>query len=1051
MAALVLGAVGAGIGGSIGGTFLGMSATGIGWMLGSTLGNLVGQKGQNVQGPRQSDLSVQASTYGAMLPVLRGTMRCAGNVIWSTPKQEVATTTEVGGKGGPSVSQTTYTYHVNMALALCEGAMAGIRKIWSNGKLIYDASTGITAASAMASSVRAQAMRFYPGTETQLPDPTIEAALGAGNAPAYRGTCYVVFDQLDCPNGQVPQLHFEVVEAATWAPEAVDHLLAPQVNVTAGVAVLHETGGWLLSTADQGRWRLVDGQAVKVGIVGYSLSYTSTLGWQAAQGSGSRLLRWANVSGYWFLETLDLATGAVEHLWDDPATNTGDRVLPQAVSFDPIDGHYVTFSSTGEMISRFIVLPGGVKGAVIPSGTVRSSAAYNGVVYVALEDGGNTVVRTYSASTGAQTGVQTIATAADIAPNTVLLSAHAGGVFAYLYKNDTVNAHPSRVYRVNADGTATLLATFALGIGPTPATAWVGPDHSLIGPFPDGAAGLKTRLVRHAPITPTPMPLADVVADVCTRSGLDPAQVDVSALSGSVPGYGITRQGSGRAALDPLMTAWFVDASEVDGQIVFAHRADKTPVATIGWDQLGAGADAPQAEAAPLDRAQEAELPRSVSVTVLNTAADYQSATEPARRHNAASVNDQTLDLPVATTTDHAAAVAQGLLYTAWTERNRRKVSLTRRWAALDAGDIVTLETAPGQFGSMIIQRATDDGTTIALELADADVALLAAPGYGASPDSGQDAVQGTAPTGLLVLDVPLLREQDNDAGLYVALYPIGTGWAGAALYAGQGADQLQQQGAVTQGAPVGFAASALPAWASALVDETSTVTVQLSAGALYSTTRAQQVDANANICLLGQEVISYRTAADLGNGLYQLAGLMRGLRGTERHRATHQVGEPFALLGAGGLLRVPLSPGQVGAPYLWRGVSFGQQLGSGTTVAHTPAGTSARPLAPVNARKAVTGGDATLTWDRRTRSLQDFPANGVDVPLFEAAEAYEVDVFTDATFTTVLRTLATSTPAATYTAAQQLADFGAPQATLNLRIHQVGAAGRGHHLQAVL
>ena len=1046
MAVLVLGAVGAGIGGAIGGTFLGMSAAGIGWMLGSTLGNLLSQKDQSVQGPRQSDLSVQASTYGAMLPVLRGTMRCAGNVIWSTPKQEVATTTEVGGKGGPSVSQTTYSYHVNMAVALCEGTMAGIRKIWSNGKLIYDASTGITAASAMASSVRAQAMRFYPGTETQLPDPTIEAALGAGNAPAYRGTCYVVFDQLDCPNGQVPQLHFEVVETVSYAAEAVTHTQLPGVTLANAVMVSGPGTIWAYDGGSNTIWRLGTNAAVKAGVINQTEPYNVVSGWRPAVGSGSRMLRWVDVAGRWYIEQVNLSDGVPAYLAPDDATTTDQRLLPDLVAFDPIGGQYVTISTVGELSTRFIVLPSQVKGPVISAGSIKSLAFYSGVVYVALNVAGDIVVNRYSASTGAFINGGTVATPLDIAANHVILSVGEDGAFVYLHKNDSVLNHPSRVYRLQDDLSVTLLSAFELGV--VPVWAHIRQDYSTVGFEADGT-GVKTRLVRHAPMTPVAPALADVVADVCARSGLDPAQVDASALSASVPGYGITRQGSGRAALDPLMTAWFVDASEVDGQIVFAHRADKTPVATIGWDQLGAGADGPQSEAAPLERTQEAELPRSVSVTVLNTAADYQSATEPARRHNAASVNDQALDLPVATTTDHAAAVAQGLLYTAWTERNRRKVSLTRRWAALDAGDIVTLETAPGQFGSMIIQRATDDGTTIALELADADVALLAAPGYGASPDSGQDAVQGTAPTGLLMLDVPLLREQDNDAGLYVALYPIGTGWAGAALYAGQGAGQLQQQGAVTQGAPVGFAASALPAWASSLMDETSRLTVQLTAGALYSTTRAQQLDANANICLLGQEVISFRTAADLGNGLYQLSGLMRGLRGTERHRATHQVGEPFALLGAGGLLRVPLAPGQIGVEYLWRAATFGQTIADATTLAHTPRGESAKPLAPVNPRKALaSGGALTVTWDRRTRSLQDFPANGVDVPLFEASEAYEVDIFTDATFATVLRTLATTAPAVTYTAAQQVADFGATQASVHLRIHQIGAAGRGHHLQ---
>lgn len=1049
MATLALGVIGSAIGGAVGGTFLGVSAATIGWMAGSYLGSLIDQKSQNSQGPRLSDLALQASTYGGMVPLIRGTIRTAGNVVWGTDKREVATTEDVGGKGGGSVSQTTYTYNVDVAIALCEGVKAGVRKIWNNGKLIYDVSAGIDAASVIASTTRSAAFRFYPGNETQLPDPTIEAALGVGNAPAFRGTCYVVLEQLECPNGQMPQLTFELVESATFAPEAVNHMLAPQVNITSNAMILSKTGGWLLDTSTSGRWQLVEGGAVNSGFVDYVLSYIATQPWRPAQGSGSHMLRWVWASD-WFIEELNLATGQVSRLWDDPATETVDRVIPKAVSYDPTLQQYVTFSDTGEMGSRFIVLPSGIKGDVLPSGTVLSSAAYNGVVYVALADGGNTVVRIYNAADGAETGSVVVTTPAEILANEVLLSAHAGGVFAYVYKNDAVNFHPSRVYRINGTATPTLLASFALGVGPDPVSVWCGGEYSLIGPFPDGA-GLKTMMVRYAALTPNPIALSDVVQDLCERSGIPGASIDVSALSATVPGYGVARLGSGRAALDPLLVAWFVDATETDGVLRFSHRYNKAPVATIGWDDLAAGTDGAQAEAAPLDRTQEAELPRSVAVTFINIAADYQPGSEQLRRQNTVSINDQSQDLPIATSADHAAAVAQGLLYTAWLERNRRQVSLTRRWSHLDAGDIAQLETSPGQWSAVIVHRTSDDGTVVSMQVADADPALLSALGYGASPGTGQDGVDGIAITGLTVADIPMIREQDSDAGVYVGLYGIGTGWSGAALFAGQSVDHLESQGVVTRGAARGFATSVLASWGINMVDEVGSVTVQLSAGALYTTTRAMQIDHGTNMCLLGSELLSFRNAVDLGNGLYQLSGLMRGLRGTERFSASHRVGEPFLLLDAGGILRVPLSPGQIGTEYQWRGVSFGQTLSQGQTIAHTPTGASAKPLAPVGARKSVAAGDITLTWDRRTRSLQDFPANGVDVPLFETSEAYEIDIFASGAFSTIKRTLFVSSASAIYTASHQTVDFGASQSTVNVRIHQIGAAGRGHYLQATL
>jgi hypothetical protein len=94
-----------------------------------------------------------------------------------------------------------------------------------------------------------------------------------------------------------------------------------------------------------------------------------------------------------------------------------------------------------------------------------------------------------------------------------------------------------------------------------------------------------------------------------------------------------------------------------------------------------------------------------------------------------------------------------------------------------------------------------------------------------------------------------------------------------------------------------------------------------------------------------------------------------------------------------------------------------------------------------VHVRGRRSAGDLAISWMRRTRS----GGNGwtaSQVPLSEEYEAYEVDIVDGAT---VKRTIAVSEPAATYTAAQQIADFGATQASIAVRICQMSAVwGRG-------
>ncbi len=207
MATLVLGVAGAAIGGSIGGTILGVSAATIGGFIGSTVGSVVDSwiisslaPTQRIEGPRLDSLRITSSTEGAVIPRLYGRMRIGGNIIWATDfREETNTTTQGGGKGGGGgkVRTTEYLYYASFAVALCEGPVTGIGRIWADGKLLDTA--GIV-------------WRWYPGDENQTVDPFLAAKMGAANTPAYRGTAYVVFEELllaDYGN-RLPQLSFEI-------------------------------------------------------------------------------------------------------------------------------------------------------------------------------------------------------------------------------------------------------------------------------------------------------------------------------------------------------------------------------------------------------------------------------------------------------------------------------------------------------------------------------------------------------------------------------------------------------------------------------------------------------------------------------------------------------------------------------------------------------------------------------------------------------------------------------------------------------------------------
>ncbi|TQS72651.1 host specificity protein [Rhodobacteraceae bacterium] len=237
MATIILGAAGAAIGGGFGGTVVGLSGAVVGRALGATLGRAIDQRllgagSQKVETGRVERFRLSSAGEGTPVAKVWGTMRVGGQVIWSTRFRET-TRTEKSGKGtGPSVETTRYTYSVSLALALCEGEILRVGRIWADGKLLD--TTGLN-------------VRVYRGDEGQLPDPKIEAVEGAGQAPSYRGVAYVVFE--DLPLGRfgnrVPQFSFEVYRAAQSGLEG----LAPDISRgVEGVALIPGTGEYALST-----------------------------------------------------------------------------------------------------------------------------------------------------------------------------------------------------------------------------------------------------------------------------------------------------------------------------------------------------------------------------------------------------------------------------------------------------------------------------------------------------------------------------------------------------------------------------------------------------------------------------------------------------------------------------------------------------------------------------------------------------------------------------------------------------------------------------------
>lgn len=236
MATILLQAAGAFLGGFLGpvGATIGTAA---GALAGYVADRALLQSTKHVHGPRLTGPRPLTAEEGTPVPRVYGTARLGATIIWATRFEESRQTRRRGFKGGPKV--TTYSYFANAAFALCDGEIAGVRRVWADGKEID----------------REQIeMRVHTGTENQPADPLLEAKQGGGNTPAYRGAAYVVIERFPLADygNRIPQFQFEVIrpvgslneqiKAVVLIPGATEFGLSP-VPVSRSTSFLDGFGG----------------------------------------------------------------------------------------------------------------------------------------------------------------------------------------------------------------------------------------------------------------------------------------------------------------------------------------------------------------------------------------------------------------------------------------------------------------------------------------------------------------------------------------------------------------------------------------------------------------------------------------------------------------------------------------------------------------------------------------------------------------------------------------------------------------------------------------
>lgn len=89
------------------------------------------------------DFQINSASYGETVPEVLGTTRVSGNIIYwdDFTAHEHKHTSRTGKGGGSKHTEIDYTYTVAAAIALCEGPIQGIGKVWKD-KEVYEYQIG---------------------------------------------------------------------------------------------------------------------------------------------------------------------------------------------------------------------------------------------------------------------------------------------------------------------------------------------------------------------------------------------------------------------------------------------------------------------------------------------------------------------------------------------------------------------------------------------------------------------------------------------------------------------------------------------------------------------------------------------------------------------------------------------------------------------------------------------------------------------------------------------------------------------------------------------
>jgi hypothetical protein len=1054
------------VGGFAVGAFFGNPA------LGFTIGSALGQglfPETPPGGPGIDDSIFNGASFGA--PIIRtyGRDRVATQLIWGGDVR----VEEGGGKGGGGKAPGPQEAYATFAMALGRGPICGIRKLWLNSELFYSVDDESSLEEVAASLKLKEGVTLYLGTEDQEPDPTIQADVGESLTPAYRGIAYIVFRDLPLAQfgNRLPNITAEVV--GTGEDEVLEFPISDWPDLSDSYPVTSRDSVFRLSEAQRSQedsGRLIV-ETVTVGLEGNVLTrghdvyqfeekfcdpgetrtFVVTILRPITNRPGAAIGRINFSCGVTLPGINDSST--VYLAWLDYFPNVGESLEIEGARLGflgPAGSTQVAFAAEDpEAPNTIYLIPG--SGAQNPENTlyvvtfggstpIRShsytgddlvwNVAFDERYYYALVGPDGTTekqIYAYDRQSGSQvhhwTGIPAI--------NRPWMARE--GACTMIAEQTTQGRY--RVLDLHDDDTYDVLAYDSIDAGFGKAVHPVSIPGAML-----TSGGLFT-----CPVCgPGEITLGSVVSAICEENGLATSDIDVTELTKTIHGYSITRQMSGRQAIDPLRAAHFFDAVESGGKLRFPLRGSE-PVATITEEDLAAhteGSQRPPVYA--LERGAGRELPKTVRVHYKDAGNAYERAQQLYQRIEIQSEASTDIEYAGALGNTEAAQIADIIAHEAYWSRNELQFSLPLSYIYLDPGDAVNLQISGVTRRVRVVEinyrlpgvlnvRALRD---------DASIYESAAVG-GDTPEAGQ-AVPLAGPTQLMLLELPARSRQNDSAGVELGARAFYAGWSYASVQLSRNASQYEPLAFLGQRAVNGVVSTAVAASNPDVWDRGTVITVDMRNGTLAGLPE-DDVLQNGNLAAYGKpgrwELLNFADAADQGGGEYEVSNLLRGRWGTEWAMDLHEDGDDFVLVDSR-VVREQIDENDIGNTLYYRAVSNGNVPENADVLPAELEGVALKPYSPVHLR-AVHDGDLAIECIRRTRYGGEW-RDGADVALNESSLQIEFDIADDSG--TVVRTISATSESANYTSAQMAEDFDPGTHDITITAYQISdVVGRGY------